>query len=309
MRKTKRVGIVGLGKMGSRIAGRLLKQGYSVTAADLDPKAVENIKKRGAVGVRTLKEVADSLAKPRLILLLIPAGRKVDAAIKALSPHILKGDIIADLGNSFYRDSQIRARSLKKKGVSFLDVGVSGGTEGAKKGACLMIGGDKRAFEKSRWIFEALSRQGSYKYLGKSGAGHLAKGFHNLAEYGFLQSLAETLDCLQAISNKERIGLTIQGACEIWNKGSIVESRITKDLETALKHNHGLKGISGSVSGQCQKEMQSLIGLIKDYDLKAPSCKAAVNARLGSRKRPSRTGRIINGIRNIFGGHREWKQR
>lgn len=306
--KQKVIGLIGLGKMGRGVARRLLKQGYSVVATDLNQQTVEDIASAGAIAVWSAKEVADKLPAPRTVLLLVPSGASVDRIISELTPNMSKGDVIADLGNSFYRDSQVRMKKLKEKGINFLDVGMSGGISAARNGACLMVGGDKEVFKRTKHVFEALSNNGSYKYLGKSGAGHLVKGYHNLAEYGFLQSLAEALSCLHSISEREKLGFGIEDVCEIWSRGSILESRLTRDAETALKNNPSLEGISGSVFGQTQKEMERLVKLANDSGIRVPSCEAALKARIHSKKEPTFAGKIINAVRNVFGGHEEWKK-
>lgn len=305
--KNKKIGLIGLGKMGYRMAERLIEQGYAVVGFDINQKVVEDLEKKGGVGVSSVKELANNLAGPRVILLSIPAGQAIDKTIKDLAPYLSEGDIIIDSGNSFYMDSQSRAAYLKENGIYFIDAGISGGIRGARNGACLMIGGEREAFEKARDVFEALSKQGSYKYLGKSGSGHLVKGYHNLVLYGYLQALAEGLVCINKISEDDDLGIKIQDVCGIWNRGSIVESRITRDAESALKKNPNLDGISGSVFGQSQKEMEKLVKTAKDSGVVVPSCESALNARIASQKRPTLAGRIINAVRNVFGGHEEWK--
>jgi len=308
MANSNRVGLIGLGKMGFPVAENLLEKGFEVVATDVNREAVAEIAKKGAVSPSSIKELSEKLKSPKMIIVLVPAD-VVDNALDELSSTLSKGDIILECGNSFYRDSQKRAKKLAEKGIVFLDVGMSGGVSGARHGACLMIGGDEKAFEKAKPLFEALSKNGSYQYLGKSGSGHLAKGYHNLAEYGYLQSLAESLSTINSISEKENLGIGPLNACEIWNKGSIVESRISRDAETALRNNPSLEGISGSVTGQTHREMEKLVGIANDYGIEVPSCAAAVKARADSRKNPTFAGKITNAIRTVFGGHAEWKKR
>lgn len=304
----RRIGLIGLGKIGLGIALHLLEKNYTVVALDINDKAVKTAEKYGIISANSVKQLTPKLSKPRIIILSLPAGKPIDSVINKITPYLSKEDVIIDSGNSFYKDSQLRAKKLKKKGIRFLDVGISGGIEGARNGACLMIGGEKNAFRKAKHLFKALSRNNSYAYLGKSGSGHLAKGFHNLIEYGYLQALSEGILCLQMICEKERLKLNVKDVCEVWNKGSIIESKLIGYLSEAFKRNPGLKGVSGSVLGQSQKEMEKLILLAKYYGIRIPSCKAAIDARKKSQKKPTPEGVITNAVRNIFGGHKEWEK-
>jgi len=302
----KTVGLIGLGKMGLRMALHLSERGYTPLAADINIEAVKTAEKQGILSTTSIQDLTRKVPKPKVVILSVTAGKPVDSVIKLISPHLSKGDVIIDSGNSFYKDSQMRARSLKKKGITLLDVGVSGGIGGARKGACLMIGGDEKTFKKLEPLFKDLSRDGSYAYFGKSGSGHLVKGFHNLIEYGYLQALSEGVSCLQKVSEKEKINLDLKNVCKTWNNGSIIESKLVKCLEKALEQNPDLKGISGSVFGQSQKEMEKLVLLAKQNGIHVPSCKAALDARKKSQKKPTLSGSITNAVRNVFGGHKEW---
>jgi len=247
------------------------------------------------------------IPKQKIIFICVPAGKTVDKIISGLSKYLSKGDIIIDLGNSFYKDSQRRATNLLKKEIHFIDVGMSGGIDGAKNGACLMIGGNKNVFSKIENLFQVISN-GSYQYIGKSGAGHLVKGYHNLIEYGYLQALAEGLDSLNMISENEKMNINLKNVCDIWSKGSIIESRLVNDAKIAFNKNKSFKEYGGSVFGQTLEEMKKLIKIANTSGVKIYSCKAAVDARLSSQKNPTNTGKIINAIRNVFGGHVDWKK-
>jgi len=297
----KKVGVVGVGKIGYRTVEHLIEKNYVPVVFDLNLDNVKGLEKKGAISVSSIKELIDNLPMPRVILFLIPA-LGVDNLIEEFINYLSKNDIIIDFTNSFYKDSQRRAKYLKDKGVYFIDAGISGGISGARYGACIMIGGDKKAFGKVKHIFEDLSKNGSYKYLGKSGFGHLVKGYHNLVEYGYLQSLAEGLVCINEVSGKS---IDLKEVCEIWSKGSIVESRITKDAENAFSRN--LDGIKGSVYGQTHNEMEELVKIARGIGIEVPSCESAINARVKSQEKPTFAGKIINSIRSVFGGHEEWK--
>ena len=308
MERKKTIAIIGLGKMGFRISENLLDKEWKLIAYDLDKEIRDRISEKGAFTVDSLIEVISHLQSPRIIILSVPAGKVIDEIIETLLPSLSKGDIIIDSGNTFFRDSQKRADDLKNKGLHFMDVGMSGGVSGARHGACLMIGGEFEVFKKNEELFENLSKNGSYKYLGKSGSGHLVKGYHNLVEYGFLQALAEGLECIDGISEKNELNINLADVCKIWDKGSIVESRIISDAVQAFNINPGLEKISGSIYGQTQIEMENLVKTGIELNIKVPSCDAALQARLSSQLNPTFTGKIINAIRNVFGGHQEWKK-
>ncbi len=304
----KNIGFIGLGKMGSHIAQRIMESGQLIFVYDSKKEKITKMVRKGAYGCESIRELAGKLAKPKVILLSVPAGKVIDEIIKQLDSYLSEGDTLIDLGNSFYKDSQRRAKKLGKRGIYFIDVGVSGGIDGAKHGACLMIGGNESKVSELDYLFKAMSRNGSYEYFGKSGSGHLVKGFHNLIEYGYVQSLAEGLESLHEISKKEGITLSLEKICDIWSKGSIIESKILLDAKKAFQKYHALNEIDGSVYGQTLEEMKKLITIAANSGVKVYSCKAAVKARTDSQKNPTYSGKIINAIRNVFGGHKDWKK-
>jgi len=304
----KKVGFIGLGKMGARIAQRIICSGLLTFVYDTQQERVNDLVRKGGRGCNSVFEIVDSLEAPRVILLCLPAGKIIDDVIKDIEARLMCGDILIDLGNSFYQETQERAKRLKKRKIHFIDVGVSGGIDGAQQGACLMVGGDENVVMRLKRIFSAMSRHGSYQYLGKSGTGHLVKGYHNLIEYGYLQALAEGLESLLQVSRKEKMGIRLEDVCNIYSQGSIVESRIVQDTKKALQNDPTLKKVKGSVYGQTLKEMQKLVRLSSKLGVKMFACPAAIKARLDTQKTPSYSGKIINAARNTFGGHVDWKK-
>ncbi|MEK7088043.1 MAG: phosphogluconate dehydrogenase (NAD(+)-dependent, decarboxylating), partial [Patescibacteria group bacterium] len=275
----KEIGYIGLGKMGLAQVRRLVDNGWHVVAWNRSEEPRKTATKGGAEVRGTLKEVTAQLQKPRLIWLMV-SHKAVDGVLKELLPYLLKGDTVIDGGNSFYRDSMRRAKTLARRGIHFLDVGVSGGPKGARNGACLMIGGDKRVFKKYEWLFKDLSRdagyadvleniritggggkkQGSYAYVGASGAGHFVKMAHNGIEYGMMQSLAEGF----ALLKRSKFKLNLKQVAELYNKESVIESRLVGWLAKAFsEHGENLKSISGEVaqSGEGLWTVQTAKGL------------------------------------------------
>jgi 6-phosphogluconate dehydrogenase len=219
--------MVGLGVMGRNFVLNMADQGFSVAGFDKAPAQVAALHKeaerRPVRGAKDPKDFAALLRRPRTILLLVPAGRPVDAAIGDLLPHLEPDDLIVDAGNSHFKDTDVRARKLADRGLRFLGVGISGGEEGARHGPSIMPGGPKEAYERVRPIFEAAAAQVNGEpcvaYLGPGSAGHYVKMVHNGIEYGLMQLIAETYDLM-----KRGMGLTDDELHDFyagWNKGEM----------------------------------------------------------------------------------------
>ncbi|NCN25014.1 hypothetical protein GW918_02965, partial [Candidatus Berkelbacteria bacterium] len=197
---TPEIGIIGLGKMGANLAKRLGVKKWRVVGFNRSFDATKELEKEGIIGAYSLSEFVEKLSYPKTIWLMVPAGKPVDEILfgkNGLSKLLKRGDTIIDGGNSFYKDSVRRGKRLKAKGIHFLDVGVSGGPVSIALGKfAIMVGGDKKIYEKSKPIFDAMSDTAS-GYMGRSGAGHFAKMVHNGIEYGMMQALAEGFTILQ----------------------------------------------------------------------------------------------------------------
>ena len=322
------IGYIGLGKMGLAQVERLLKKGYRVVAWNRSAGPRETARKLGAEVNGTLQEVCRKIKKPRLLWLMVPHA-VVDDIIQEIVLRLSKGDTVIDGGNSFYKDSMRRAKELSRKGINFLDVGTSGGPFGALNGACLMIGGNRRVFRRCEPLFRDLSahlaysiiranngissmrskKSGTeegdyaYAYIGKNGAGHFVKMVHNGIEYGMMQAIGEGF----AVLKKSQFALDLQQIAELYNKGSVVESRLMGWLAKAFtEHGENLKDISGEVahSGEglwtveTAKELRVPVKVIND----------SLDFRLKSKGNPSYTGQVVSALRNQFGGHEVKKQ-
>jgi len=194
------IGMVGLGVMGRNLALNMADHGFPVAGYDKDTTKVEALREESAArSIRGAAAILDFIAllrRPRAIMMLVPAGAPVDSVIKGLLPHLDKGDLIIDAGNSYYRDTDLRARNLATKGSHSLGVGVSGGEEGARHGPSIMPGGPKEAYKRVRPVFEAAAAKVNgdpcVTWLGPGSAGHFVKMVHNGIEYGLMQLIAET---------------------------------------------------------------------------------------------------------------------
>jgi 6-phosphogluconate dehydrogenase len=221
------IGMIGLGVMGRNMLLNMADHGFPVAGYDNDPSKVEALQKESAGndihGVTNIKDLVGLLHKPRAVMMLVPAGPPVDSVIGDLLPHLEKGDLIIDAGNSYFKDTNLRGRKLTRNGIQFLGVGVSGGEEGARRGPSIMPGGPKEAYERVRPLLEAVAAKVDgdpcVAYLGPGSAGHFVKMVHNGIEYAVMQLLAETYDLM-----KRGLGLNdeeLHNEYDRWNRGEL----------------------------------------------------------------------------------------
>ncbi|MBI5135361.1 decarboxylating 6-phosphogluconate dehydrogenase [Candidatus Uhrbacteria bacterium] len=290
------IGFIGLGRMGKNMVLNLLEHRIPVVAYNREPDAVKDVAHYGARPAFFLEELVTLLPKQKIIWLMITAGKPVDTVIQQLLPQLRPGDIVIDGGNSLYTDSQRRANALKKKGITFLDVGTSGGISGARHGACMMVGGDKQAYKKTEFLYKVMCVKGGYEYMGRSGAGHFVKMVHNGIEYGMMGAIAEGL---QAIGQHSKsLGMDLNRVAQVYAHGSIIESRLMSWASSGLKRSD-LKQISGSVPpGETEAEMRHLEKIAR-----MPILRKARECRVESRTKPTFAGKLIALMRNEFGGH------
>ncbi|OGZ97921.1 MAG: hypothetical protein A3B34_00285 [Candidatus Sungbacteria bacterium RIFCSPLOWO2_01_FULL_54_21] len=300
-KKEREVGFVGLGKMGKNMVVRLLEYGWRVVAYDRNHEAMKKLGEKGAEIPSDLPALVGSLKHPRLVLLMVPAGSAVDDVLfgkTGLAQVLEKGDTVIDGGNSFYEDSVRRAKKLTRRGIHFLDVGVSGGPEGARLGACLTVGGEEKTFRRYEDVFRALAGDAGLLYAGKSGAGHFVKMVHNGIEYGMMQAIAEGF----AVMKKSPFRLDLKKIAETYNRGSVVQSRLIGWLGDGYEaYGEDLKSITGSVGHT--GEGAWTVRTAKKLGVPVPVIKGAYDFRVSSKKNPSYIGKILSALRNQFGGH------
>jgi len=293
-----RVAMIGLGKMGGNMTARLLKKGHEVVAFDRSAEAVQRAATLGARAANDLKGVVAGLEAPRVVWIMVPAGKPVDDTIEALVPMLAKGDIIIDGGNSKYSDSLRRARALETRGIDFVDAGTSGGVWGLENGYCLMVGGSDRAISVCEPLFTALSEPGGYAHVGPPGAGHYVKMVHNGIEYGLLQAYAEGYEILHASKDFK---LDLAQIAALWNHGSVVRSWLNELAERAFAKDTDLAALQGWIadSGEGRWTVQEAT----DLDVPAPVIALSLIMRLRSRQDDSFGAKVIAALRNEFGGH------
>jgi 6-phosphogluconate dehydrogenase len=290
--------MIGLGRMGGNMVERLLRGGHELVVWDRSPDAIGKSVENGAHGARDLADLCARLAAPRIIWMMVPAGAPVDETIAALEPHLAKGDILIDGGNSNYNDPMRRGSALAARGLEFIDCGTSGGIWGLANGYCLMVGASERAFSTCEPIFRTLAPESGYAHVGPSGAGHYVKMIHNGIEYGMLQAYAEGYEILHA---SKHFDLDLHQVAVLWNHGSVVRSWLNELAERAFDKEADLESIRGFVadSGEGRWTVQEAI----DIDVPAPVITLSLLTRLRSRQPDSFSAKVIAALRNEFGGH------
>ena len=292
------VGFIGLGKMGANMVKRLIDAGQKVIAFDITEEARKNIKEEGSATADSLAELVKKLDSPRIVWMMVPAGKPTEETIRSLESLLSKGDILIDGGNSYYKDSMQRAQRLSTKGMYFLDVGTSGGIWGLQVGYCLMIGGESSACTHAEPIFKALAPKDGYAHVGAAGAGHFVKMVHNGIEYALLQSYAEGFELMEA---KKDFKLDLAQIVHLWNQGSVVRSWLLELAESVFRNTPHLEGIEGFIhdSGEGRWTVQEAI----DRDIPAPLITLSLLERFRSRQKESFSAKVIAALRNEFGGH------
>jgi 6-phosphogluconate dehydrogenase len=334
------IGMIGLGRMGANMARRLVRAGHECVVFDVSPGAVDALAREKAIGAGSLQELARKLQKPRAVWIMVPAA-VVDRTIADLLPHLERGDILVDGGNSHYVDDLRRARELAPRGIHYVDVGTSGGVWGVDRGYCQMIGGDAAAVSHLDPIFTALApeiasaprtpgREGrggtaehGYLHCGPSGAGHFVKMVHNGIEYGLMAAYAEGLNILRSASvGKQRhevdaettplrepehyqYEFDLADVTELWRRGSVVGSWLLDLTAGALLQDPQLERFGGRVadSGEGRWTIHASV----DEGVPSPVLTAALYQRFSSRGEADFADKVLSAMRHAFGGHEEKK--
>jgi 6-phosphogluconate dehydrogenase len=333
--------MIGLGRMGANMVRRLLRGGHQCVVFDRSAKAVADLAKEKATGTASLAEFAKGLSKPRAVWLMVPAG-VVDETIAELLPHLERGDILIDGGNSYYIDDIRRAKELAPKGIHYVDVGTSGGVWGLERGYCMMIGGDKEAVTHLDPIFATLApgrgdiprtpgrekaggtAEQGYLHCGPNGGGHFVKMVHNGIEYGVMAAYAEGLAVLKAANIGKTAGAVdaettplrdpehyrydfdLGDVTEVWRRGSVIASWLLDLSAAALARDPVLKEFQGRVSdsGEGRWTIKAAI----DEGVPAHVLSAALYERFSSRGEADFANKLLSAMRYEFGGHIEKSQ-
>ncbi|HEY7666464.1 MAG TPA: decarboxylating 6-phosphogluconate dehydrogenase [Xanthobacteraceae bacterium] len=330
--------MVGLGRMGANMVRRLIKGGHQCVVFDLAPNAVAELTREKAIGASSLADLVGKLEKPRAVWLMVPAA-VVDKTIAELAPHLERGDILIDGGNSYYVDDIRRAGELAPRGIHYVDVGTSGGVWGLERGYCMMIGGPEPAVRHLDPIFKTLApgagdiartpgreniggtAELGYLHCGASGAGHFVKMVHNGIEYGIMAAYAEGMSILRHANVGERqhavdaettplrdpelyrYDLNLRDIAEVWRRGSVIASWLLDLTASALTKDPALTSFAGRVSdsGEGRWTIKAAI----DAAVPVPVLSTALYERFSSRGEASFGDKLLSAMRYEFGGHVE----
>ena len=289
-------GVVGLGRMGGDLVLQALEKGMRVVGSTRKG-APDDMLEAGLVEVGSLEEFKAQLASPRVVFLYIPAGPPVDQVLDDLAEQLDEGDILVDGGNSYWGDSIRRHRRLKEQGIHFVDLGTSGGIEGARNGACFMAGGEEEAIVEVEPILRELAVEGGYVHAGPPGAGHFTKLVHNGIEFGMLQAIAEGVDLLEHYRDK----LEIAEVLRCWRHGSVIRSWLIDLMEEAYRPD----GRSNSIPAYVEDtgEVNWLVDDALHMEVPVPIISQSVMQLFASRDDEKNWARSIAMMRHGFGGH------
>src|SRR3954470_11448986 len=338
-RRMAQLGMVGLGRMGSNLVRRLMRDGHDCVVYDVNPDPISQLEGEGATGAGTLKELAGKLEAPRSVWIMVPAGEITETTVKEVAEVLETGDAIIDGGNSYYRDDMRRAEMVGEKGIDYIDCGTSGGVFGLDRGFCLMIGGPGSAVERLDPIFKTIApgvdaaertpgrdgdpdaAENGYLHCGPNGAGHFVKMVHNGIEYGVMAAYAEGLNILKnanagkveremdaetaPLEHPEyyRYDLDIPEGAEVWRRGSVVGSWLLDLTAAALRESPDLEGFAGRVSDSGEGRWTSIAAI--DEGVPAPVLTTALYSRFASRGLDDFADKVLSAMRKQFGGHEE----
>jgi 6-phosphogluconate dehydrogenase len=292
------VAMVGLGRMGANMARRLLRGGHRVVVWNRTFAKAEELGAEGAEPVRELADVVAALEAPRAIWIMLPYGDVTQAAIDELTPLLDEGDVLIDGGNSPFQHDIERGAQLQAKGIRYLDAGTSGGVWGLEVGYCLMVGGDRSAFDHVEPLLATLAPPGhGYEYCGGHGSGHFVKMVHNGVEYGMMQAYAEGFELLHATE----WDLDLASIADLWNHASVVRSWLLELAADAFEKDPGLEQITGYVddTGEGRWTVEQAIA----HSVPMPAIASALFMRFRSRQDDTFSGKVLAALRNEFGGH------
>jgi 6-phosphogluconate dehydrogenase len=322
------LGMVGLGRMGANMARRLIGKSCSCVVHDVSADAIAALAKDGAVGAASLAELAEKLAPPRAVWIMVPVEH-TEKTVLSVAQVLAPGDCVIDGGNSHFKDDFRRASLLRERGIDYVDVGTSGGVWGLQRGYCLMVGGPEAAVTRLAPIFAALApgrgdiprtpgrehapastAEAGWLHTGSTGSGHFVKMIHNGIEYGIMQAYAEGFDLLAnadkpALPAEQRMQLDLASIAELWRRGSVIGSWLLDLTAQALVEDPSLSHYSGFVqdSGEGRWTIEAAI----EEAVPVPVLAASLFARFRSRQDHTFADKLLSAMRQKFGGHVEPK--
>lgn len=299
MERAKEFGVIGLGRIGASLALQALDHGWRVVGYDVGG-APEELQRVGFANADGLTDLGHRLTGPRIVFLYVPAGPTVDEILNDLGEALEPSDIIVDGGNSYWGDSIRRYRRLKERGLQFVDLGTSGGIEGAESGACFMAGGEREAVAQVEPILTQLAVEGGYVHAGPPGAGHFVKLVHNGIEFGMLQAIGEGVSLLEHY-REHRDPIDIAEVLRCWRHGSVIRSWLVDLMERSYRQTKGLKSVEPFVEDT--GEVNWLVGDAMHMEVPVPVIAQSVMQLFTSRDDSQPWARAIAMMRHEFGGH------
>ncbi len=291
------IGIVGLGRMGYNLALNLKDNGHDVIGFNRSEKKVNQLILEGAKGAHTLEELVSKFNGRRIIWLMVPSGLPTQSMIDMLIPMLDIHDIIIDGGNSNFNDTLARYEVIKAKGIDFVDAGTSGGIEGARYGACSMVGAENDVFTFLEPIFKDICVENGYLHCGRVGSGHYTKMIHNGVEYGMMQAIGEGFEILK----ESQFELDYEKVAKVWNNGSVIRSWLMELAESAFSKSETLEEIK-DVIGSNGEGLWTVEEALK-LKVPVPVIAGSLFVRNRSEQEESFSGKVVAALRNEFGGH------
>jgi 6-phosphogluconate dehydrogenase len=292
--------MIGLGRMGMNMTTRLIEDGHQVVAFALSPESVDEAVKIGAEGAESLQDLVAKLEAPKVVWIMIPAGKPTQSTIESLAELLGAGDVVIDGGNSYYKDTLQHAEMLASRKIEMVDVGVSGGIWGLKKGYGMMAGGEGKTIQLLTPIFESLAPapDRGWGHVGPNGAGHFVKMIHNGIEYGMMQAYAEGFALMKA---KDEFDLDLHQVAEVWRYGTVIRSWLLDLTARALEGDQDLEKLEAWVddSGEGRWAVQEAV----DLAVPVPVIGDALFARFRSRQPENFADKLLAAMRQQFGGH------
>ncbi len=294
---TVKIGLIGLGKMGYNLALNMRDKGHELVAYNRSPEKTEMIEKEGIKGAYSLEELCSSFEDIQVIWMMVPSGETVDNMIDKLIVYLKPGAILIDGGNSFYKDTLRRYEKLKEMGIDYVDAGTSGGIDGARNGACLMVGGEPDVVNDISTLFKDIAIKDGYSFMGAPGSGHFVKMVHNAIEYGMMQAIGEGFDLL----NASPFELNYEDVAKVWSNGSIIEGLLMRCVLSSFEKSEDLGQIEGIVdaSGEGQWAVEEALKL----KVSMPAISNSLFARYKSKDETRFSEKVVAAMRKEFGGH------
>lgn len=294
-----KVGFIGLGRMGKNMVRNLMLKKHEVVVYNRSAEKVTRLAGRGAIPAYSLKELSRKLPHRKIVFIMVTAGKPVDSVLDQLLPVLSMGDVVIDAGNSYFEDSIRRHKRCRSRGVTFLDMGTSGGLEGARYGASLTIGGDVQTFKSLEKLFRDIAVRHGYAYVGPPGAGHFVKMVHNAIEYALLESYAEGFEILE----KSKYKLDYAQIAKVWTHGSVIRSWLTELAYEAFSKDPKLRRLKGVIGGG--ETGMWTVKFARKNGAEAGAILHAIKKRKASRMKQSFSTKVVSALRNKFGGHLE----